>query len=173
MRPSLFNFNTSGKPGGYADFDNYTVVEPRARGIEREIPIGKTIVLTSGADGSTLAADTQNNVLIDAASVTGENARFQVVDVGLGRVALKASNGKYVSVAGPESVVLKDLDGKPSDAQTFQWVNLLRADAMLMSLTNHQYLATKPRTPGNVTANALGASAARKSGAEFKWQEVK
>ena len=31
VRPSLFHFNTSGKPGGYVDFDNYTVLEPRAR----------------------------------------------------------------------------------------------------------------------------------------------
>jgi xylan 1,4-beta-xylosidase len=29
VRPSLFNYNTSGQPGGYADFDNYTVEEPR------------------------------------------------------------------------------------------------------------------------------------------------
>ena len=62
VRPALFNFNTSGQPGGYADFDNYTVDEPRARGIEREIPLGKTITLTSGADGSFLAADTQKHV---------------------------------------------------------------------------------------------------------------
>ncbi len=54
VRPSLFHYNTSGQPGGYVDFDNYTVNEPRARGVEREIPIGKTIVLTSGADGSLL-----------------------------------------------------------------------------------------------------------------------
>jgi len=52
VRPALFNFNLSGQPGGYADFDNFTVDEPRARGIEREIPLGKTITLTSGADGS-------------------------------------------------------------------------------------------------------------------------
>ena len=57
VRPALFNYNTSGQPGGYVDFDNYTVDEPRARGIEREIPMGKTIVLTSGADGSFLSAD--------------------------------------------------------------------------------------------------------------------
>ena len=38
VRPALFNFNTSGQPGGYADFDNYTVEEPRARGIERRFP---------------------------------------------------------------------------------------------------------------------------------------
>ncbi len=93
--------------------------------------------------------------------------------MGLGRVALKATNGKVLSVAGPESVVLKDLaGGKPGDAESFQWVNLMRGDTMLMTLTNHQYLATKPNAPGAVTANALGAAAARKSGAEFKWKAV-
>jgi xylan 1,4-beta-xylosidase len=176
VRPSLFHYNTSGQPGGYVDFDNYIADEPRARGIEREIPLGKTIVLTSGADGSFLAADTQNNTLVNVAADAGAaapNAKFQVIDVGLGRIALKAGNGKFVSAAGPETVVLKDLAGaKPSDAESFQWVNLMRGDTMLMSLTNHQYLATKPNSPGAVTVNALGATAARKSGAEFKWKAV-
>jgi hypothetical protein len=40
---------------------------------------------------------------------------------------------------------------------------------MLMSLTNHRYLATTPGVSGPVTVTALGASAARRSGAEFKW----
>jgi xylan 1,4-beta-xylosidase len=176
VRPSLFNYSTSGQPGGYADFDNYTVKEPRARGIEREIPMGKTVALTSGADGSFLAADTQNDVLVnvvaDATGAVPRNARFQIVDLGLGRVALKAANGKVVSV-GESGVVLNDLAGaKPGDAESLQWVNLMRGDTMLMSLTNHQYLATKPNSPGVVTANALGASPARKSGAEFKWKAV-
>ena len=174
VRPSLFHYNTSGQPGGYADFDNYTVDEPRARGIEREIPMGKTIVLNSGADGSFLAADMQNNTLVNvAADAAPQNAKFQVVDLGLGRVALKSSNGRFVSVASPESVVLKDLgNAEPGDAESFQWVNLMRGDTMLMTLTNHQYLATTPNNPGAVTANATGPSAARKSGAEFKWKEV-
>jgi len=42
-----------------------------------------------------------------------------------------------------------------------------------MSLTNHRYLATTPDTAGPVTATALGATAARKSGAEFKWTVVR
>ena len=102
VRPALFNYNTSGQPGGYADFDNYTVEEPRARGIEREIPMGKTITLTSGADGSFLAADTQN---IDVGQCRGRSTNapdrtrsFEVIDLGLGRVALKAANGRFVSV---------------------------------------------------------------------------
>ena len=102
-----------------------------------------------------------------------QNTKLQVVDVGLGRVALKAGNGKFVSVASPESVVLKDLAGaKPSDAESFQWVNLMRGDTMLMSLVNHRYLATKPNVPGSVAATATGPSPTRKGGAEFKWKTV-
>ena len=67
VRPALFNFNTSGQPGGYADFDNYTVEEPRARGLERMIPMGKIIALTSAADGSFLAADPQTSVMVSRA----------------------------------------------------------------------------------------------------------
>lgn len=176
VRPALFNFNTSGEPGGYADFDNYTVEEPRARGLEREIPTGKTITLTSGADGSFLSADTHSNVLVnvaaDSTSATAPNVQFQVVDLGKGRVALKTADGRFVS-AGPDGVMLKNLAGNaPDEAESFQWVNLMRGDTMLMSLTNHRYLATKPNEPGPVTALATGPAPARKDGACFKWKDV-
>jgi xylan 1,4-beta-xylosidase len=174
VRPSLFNYNTSGQPGGYADFDNFTVDAPRVAGVEREIPIGKMITLASGADGSFLAADTQNNILINlpAGSATGKNVQFQVVDLGLGRVALKAGNGKFVST-GNQGVILKELSGAtPGDAESFQWVNLMRGDTMLMSLTNHRYLATGPNNPGAVTASATGPRPDRKDGACFKWKTV-
>jgi xylan 1,4-beta-xylosidase len=174
VRPSLFHYNTSGQPGGYADFDNYTVAEPRARGIEREIPMGKTIVLTSGADGSSLVANLQSSTLVSvpAADQAPANAKFQIIDLGLGRVALKASNGKVVSV-GNEKAALKDLgNAKPGEAESFQWVNLMRGDTMLMSLTNHRYLATKPNEPGPVTVSATGPQPARKGGACFKWKAV-
>ncbi len=175
VRPALFNYNTAGQPGGYADFDNYTCVEPRARGIEREIPMGKTILLTSGADGTYLAADRQNNALVSVAAEAGavpQNAKFQLIDLGRGRVALKAGNGQFASVAG-ESAVLKDLAGKnPGDAESFQWINLMRGDTMLMSLVNHRYLATKPNEPGPVTVSATGPRPARKGGECFKWKVV-
>jgi len=173
VRPALFNYNTSGQAGGYADFDNYTVDEPRARGVEREIPLGRTIVLTSGADGSVLAANFENSALVNvAADQASADARFQVIDLGLGRVALKAGNGKVVSVAN-DGLILKDLrDTKPGNTESFQWVNLMRGDTMLMSLTNHRYLATKPNEPGPVTATATGPNPARKGGACFKWRTV-
>ena len=176
VRPALFNYNTTGQPGGYADFDNYTCVEPRARGAEREIPMGKTITLTSGADGSLLAADMQNSALINVAAgsadANAQNTQFKVVDLGKGRVALRASNGGYVSAVS-EAVVLKDLAGRsPSEEQSFQWINLMRADTMLMSLVNHCYLATKPNEPKPVTVSATGPSPARKGGECFKWKAV-
>jgi beta-xylosidase len=175
VRPGLFHFNTSGQPGGYADFDNYVCEEPRARGSEREIPLGKTIALTSGADGSLLACDTQNHTLVNVPAESGgisQRAKFQVVDLGQGRVALTTVTGRFVSADG-EAVVLKDLAGKaPGNAESFQWVNLMFGDTMLMALTNHRYLATDPNAPGPVTATATGPTPARKGGECFKWKVV-
>jgi beta-xylosidase len=176
VRSALFNFNTDGKPGGYADFDNYFVDEPRARGPEREIPMGKTITLSSGADGTFLAAETHTNVLLnvpaEASSAIPQNAKFQVIDLGNGRVALKSADARFVSVA-EEDAVLKDLGGKlPGDAESFQWVNLIHGDTMLMSLVNHRYLSTRPNEPGPVTVSATGPSPARKGGECFKWKTV-
>lgn len=176
VRLALFNYNAAGKSGGYADFDNFTVDEPRARGIERTIPVGKTITLTSGADRTFLAVDAQNmtliNVAADAAGGASQNSHFQIIDLGKGRLALKAAKGRFVS-AGDDGVSLKDLAGKgPGDAESFQWVNLMRGDTMLMSLVNHRYLATKPNEPGPVTISATGPRPDRKDGACFKWQTV-
>jgi beta-xylosidase len=176
VRFALFNYNTAGKRGGYADFDNFIVDEPRARGIERVIPVGKTITLTSGADGSLLAPDNQNMSLVNVAAAepgtAAPNARFQVVDLGKGRVALKAANGRFVSAVS-DSVSLKDLAGKtPGDQESFQWINLMRGDTMLMSPVNQRYLATKPNEPGPVTVSATGPRPDRKGGACFKWKTV-
>jgi beta-xylosidase len=175
VRPALFHYNTTGQPGGYVDFDNYVVDEPRARGIEREIPTGKTIVLTSGADGSYLAAELESSTLVNlmAGDDAPASAKFEVIELGLGRVALKCSAGKFVSVASPENVILQDLgDAEPGEAETFQWINLMRGDTMLMSLTNHRYLVTKPNSPGRVTATGTGPSPARKDGACFHWKNL-
>jgi xylan 1,4-beta-xylosidase len=112
------------------------------------------------------------NVAANAPRETAQNIRFKVVDLGKGRVALRAGDGRFVSAAG-EGVALKDLAGKaPGDAESLQWVNLMRGDTMLMSLTNHRYLATKPNDPGPVTVSATGPQPDRKDGACFKWKEV-
>jgi hypothetical protein len=134
--------------------------------------MGKTITITSSADGSLLASDAQSDVLVnvpgdsDAAKTT--HVRFEVVDLGKGRVALKVASGRFVSGA-ENGATLKNLAGrKPGDAEAFQWVNLMRGDTMFMSLTNHRYLTTKPNHPGLVTVTASGPTPARKSGECFK-----
>jgi xylan 1,4-beta-xylosidase len=68
---------------------------------------------------------------------------------------------------------MTDLAGKaPGDAESFQWINLMCGDTMLMSLTNHRYLATKPNNPGPVTVSATGPRPDRMDGACFKWKAV-
>lgn len=177
VRPALFSFNTLGAPGGYADFDNFRVEEPRARGVERVIPLGKTITLSSGADGSVLVADGRNGTLVNVAGAPGgiapEEARFRVIDMGRGRVALQAGNGKFVSAAGETAIIRDPVDHKPGEAESFQWVNLMRGDTMLLSLTNHRYLATQPGIHGTVTVSATGPNPARRGGAEFRWKIVR
>lgn len=175
VRPSLFHFNTTGKPGGYADFDNFTVEEPRARGVEREVPVGKTITLTGG-DGRNLLVSKEEDMSLSSVHPSSPlagtpNKRFQVVDLGKGQVAIKATNGRFVSVGDDGDVTLKDIrGGRLGDRESFQWVNLMRGDTMLMSLVNHRYLAAKPDNTGSVTATATGPSPARKDGACFKWK---
>jgi hypothetical protein len=112
------------------------------------------------------------NVPADASGAIPQNAKFQVMDLGKGRVALKATNGQFVSVA-QEAAILKDLAGKPpGDAESFQWVNLMRGDTLLMSLVNHRYLATQPNEPRPATVSATGPHPARKGGECFKWKTV-
>jgi len=116
-----------------------------------------------------------NGKYYDVSAIPGAHARsvrFQVVDLGKGRVALKAGKGRFVSAAG-DIVILRDLAGRtPGDAESFQWINLMRGDTMLMSVTNHRYLATKPNNPGPVTVSATGPQPDRKDGACFKWKAV-
>jgi beta-xylosidase len=177
VRLALFNYSTTDRPGGYADFDNFTMDEPRARGVERLIPVGQTITLSNGADGTLLAGDPQSMFLVDvppdsAKPAAAANARFQVMDMGRGRVALKMVDGRFVSVAG-DRLLLKDLAGKtPGDTETFQWINLMRGDTMFMSLVNHRYFAIQPDHPGPVTVSATGPRPDRKGGACFKWKAI-
>lgn len=176
VRLALFNYNTTDKTGGYADFDNFRLDEPRARGIERMIPLDKTITLISAADGTMLSVDSQSNSLVNvpasSSDATRPGTQFKVVDLGRGRIALESANGRFVSVAD-ETVSLKELTRKsPGEAESFQWINLMRGDTMLMSLVNHRYLATKPNEPGSVTASATGPRPDRKDGACFKWKPV-
>ena len=66
----------------------------RVWGIEREIPTGKTVTLTSNAGGGCPAADMRNdlplNVAVDSTSATPPNIQFKLVDPSLDRAAFEA-----------------------------------------------------------------------------------
>ncbi|MCL6544954.1 MAG: glycoside hydrolase 43 family protein [Bryobacteraceae bacterium] len=169
VRYSLFNYNTSGVPGGAADFNFFTVDEPRPRGLTRPIPLSQFITLADLGTGNALAV--VNGGLHSVASAA-EATPFRVVDRGRGRISLQTGDGRFVSVGGegkPGEVTLKSV--KPGDAETFQWVDLHRGDTLLLSLATHRYIVA-PKSPGPVGANHPGPSPDRKDGSCFSWKIV-
>lgn len=150
VRYALFNFNRKGVEGGYADFDNYRVDEPHHKGFLRPIPYNKSVRLENKADGSFL-------------TILGTD-KFKVIDLGLGRVALKAKRG-FISVDNTGKICLKE--GEPGVSETFQWIELERGDLVLLSLATSRYLNA---APGKVINALLDVpSPNRKDGTSFIW----
>lgn len=170
-RHALFAFNVKGSKGGYAEFDNFTVVEPMADR-SKNIPYGKTIRIINKANNRPAIA-TKHGVLYDTHA--GDNSaltKFKVIDCGQGKVALQCADGRYVKVYG---------DGLPGDvrftddklqADTFLWQDFLDRDFMLMSLKTHRYLGKSPTTGSPYSMDCVGADPARKNGAVFMYEVV-
>lgn len=170
IRYALFHYNTGGAPGGQADFNWFKVDEPRPRGLTRPVPLSRSITLTDRASGRALAVVDGKVV---AAPGADRAAPFRVVDRGRGRIALRARDGKFVSVGGtgkPGEVVMKS--GPPGDAGTFQWVDLQRGETLLLSLATHRYLVV-PKDAGPIGADHPGPAPDRKDGSTFSWREVR
>jgi hypothetical protein len=91
---------------------------------------------------------------------------FQVVDRGLGRVALKAGN-RYVSVGDDRVVTLKS--GEPGQAGTFQWIETFDGHLTLMSLANNRFLRVNP-VDGRVMADSSGPRPDGRDGVRFLWR---
>jgi hypothetical protein len=176
VRFALFNYNTAGVEGGYADFNQLIVDEPRSRGLTKPIPYGQSITLTSLADSTVLVnwkgfvrPAPQSDPLAKSPA-----ARFRVVDRGNGRIALQSEVGDgFVTVKGlggmAEVRIEKEAKG---DASVFQWQDMLRGDLMLMSLKTHRYLFADPNARSLTSADAPGTRPDRKDGACFGWKVV-
>jgi len=161
VRYALFAFNDGGAAGGRADFDTFTVDEPHPRGLMRPIPLGRSITLTAhdrgvalGVKDGALAA-----VPADAASA------FTVIDVGLGRVALRAADGRLITVERDRVALVR---GDRSPATTFQWIENVYGDLILLSLSSHRYLRIDPTT-GAISADQPGPAPDRRDGVGFDW----
>jgi xylan 1,4-beta-xylosidase len=167
VRYALFHYNTGGKPGGQADFNDFIVSESRPRGLTRPIPLGQSITFADLANGNVLAA--QDGKVQSVPAVRKATA-FRVIDRGRGRIALRGPDGNYVSVGGEGKsgdVALKT--GRPGDSETFQWVDLQRGDTMLLSLVTHRYIVA-PSAAGPVSADHAGTYPDRKDGSCFSWR---
>lgn len=160
VRYALFNFNTAGGEGGYADFDQFEVVESHPRGLMEPIPFGKTISLASCERGLRLVA--RDGQLVGAPD--GEELHFEVLDRGLGRVALRTIEGA-LTVCEDESVSLQKAE--LSNAQTFQWMEQVYSAPILMSLVSHRFLAFDPET-GQLKADHPGPSSVEQTDACWK-----
>jgi beta-xylosidase len=154
VRFALFQYATA-EQGGDADFDRFDVREPRPRGLMRPIPIGRTITLG--------AAGRDTPLVVDGAR------EFTVLDRRLGRVALRAG-ARYLSIAptsdSTSTVTLRA--GAPGEAETFQWMETLYGDPMLMSLLTHRYLRVEP--DGRVTSDSRGAEPDPNDGTALQWK---
>ena len=171
VRYSLFHFNTNSITGGYADFNRFTVDEPRSRGLTRPIPSGKDITLASAVNGSVLAIRASQLVAVNSADplASAPATRFRVVDRGHGRVALK-SGRDFISVREQDTggaVVLKA--GSPGEAETFQWIETPTSELALLSLATNRYLQVHPDT-GKLSADHAGPQRGRVNGCLFHWQ---
>ncbi len=154
MRYSLFHYNTGGAPGGFADFDEMSVHEPDPHGLTHTIPFGQRVSFSTAVSGRALRV--------------GSSAAMEIVDRGLGRVALRTSEG-YVSVADDSAksvIVVKR--AVPSNAESFQWIETPYADVMLLSLATNRYVRLDAAS-GRVSADHPGPKPGRDDGSQFRW----
>lgn len=176
VRYALFNFNTQGREGGYADFNSFEVMEPRCKGLTRPIPHGQIISLRSKADGTVLANWRNYLRPVDSNSpfVEDKATHFRVLDRGNGRIALQSvATGGYVTVKGQAGLAEVRIEAEDQGAaSTFQWQDMLDGDIMLMSLYNHRYLNVDPGAGSLCSADARGARPDHKGGACFWWEQV-
>ena len=155
IRFALFHYNTSDTPGGAADFDHMEVHEAHPRGLMRAIPVGSTIALRAAGRDTPFAVERAR--------------RFTVVSRGLGRVALR-TGARYLSVApqtdSTSTVTLRP--GSPGVGETFQWMETLYGDLVLMSLATHRYLRLEQ--DGRVTSDSRGPEPDPSDGTALRWR---
>ena len=169
-RHALFAFNHKGQKGGYAEFDNFTVVEPKADR-SKNIPYGKTIRIINKATNRPAVA-LKHGVLYDTHG--GDKStltQFRVIDRQSGRVALQCVDGRYIKVYGDGLPGDVRFTTDPKEAEEFLWQDYLDHDFMLLSLKNHKYLGKSPTTGSPYSMDFAGPDPARRNGAVFRWEE--
>ena len=179
-RHALFCFNHKDKKGGYAEFDNFTMVEPMADR-SKNIPYGKTFRIINLATGKPAIA-LEHGMLHDTdgfrpapssdknAEVTSDLTRFRIIDKGQGKVILQCEDGRYIYCAGFGIAGDVRLTTDESKAEVFLWQDYLNQEFMLMSMRTHKYIGKSPTTGSPYSMDFVGADPARRNGAVLRWK---
>ncbi len=169
-RHALFAFNWKGKNGGYAEFDNFTVEEPKA---DRRwnIPYGKTFRIINKATGRPAICDPHGILYDTHAGDKSQRTQFQLIDKGNGKVALKCVDGRYIKVYGEGLAGDVRFTTNEKEAEVFLWQDYLEHDFMLFSLKNHRYIGKSPTTGSPYSMDYVGPDPARRNGAVLHWEE--
>ena len=170
-RHALFAFNVKGKNGGYAEFDNFTVVEPDASRLDA-IPFGKTFRIINLATGRPATCDPHGLLYDTRADDRSPRTQFQLEDRGQGQVVLKCVDGRYIKVFGEGLPGDVRFTREASEAEVFLWQDYLDQEFMLMSMRTHLYIGKSPITGSPYSMDYKGADPARVNGAVFKWEAV-
>lgn len=169
-RHALFAFNVKGQQGGYAEFDNFTVYEPKADR-SQNIPLGKTVRIRNVATGRPMVATTHGLLYDTDESNHSPQTRFRIIDRGQGQVILQCEDGRYVFVSGYGIPGDVRLTTDASKAEVFMWQDYLDHQFMLMSMRNHRYIGKSPTTGSPYSMDFSGSDPARRNGAVFFWEE--
>ena len=172
VRVALYAFNKKELNGGVADFDDFKVEEPMA---DRtcNLPIGKTIRFFNLADGSLMNA-TGHGLMHSSGNRKdmSNQVKFVVEDRGLGKVALKTVDGRYVYIAGAGLSGDVRLTADAAKAEEFIWQDMLYNHCMLLSLKTQRYVGKHPTDGSPYSADFQGADAGMKNGCVFSWEIV-
>lgn len=161
VRYALFSYNTAGVRGGAADFDEFRVEQPYPRGLMRPIPYGQRIRLA--AFGKPYGLGVLNNELAATAPAT-----FEVIDLTLGRAALKSEHGVLAILEDGTAALTETPTG---DATVFQWIETPTGELVLLSLRTHRFLRIDPTTR-RIRADAPTPLPDNSDGARFIWSRA-
>ena len=172
VRVALYAFNKKNVNGGVADFDNFKVEEPMADRTAN-LPIGKTVRFFNLADGSLMDA-TRHGLMHSSGNRKNmsNGVKFVVEDRGLGKIALKTADGRYVYIAGAGLSGDVRLTSDASKAEEFVWQDMLYNHCMLLSLKTQRYVGKHTLDGSPYSADFQGADAGMKNGCVFAWEIV-
>jgi xylan 1,4-beta-xylosidase len=174
-RYALFAYNTAGQSGGYADFEDFKLVEPLADR-SANIPLGKVITFTNLSTSLPFWANPHgmlHSANLGSVEFNSPGCRFRVHDRGKGRVALEALNGTGfitvvgIGISGDVRLMKEDPEGS-----LFQWQDMLHNQCMLLSLKTNRYIGLIPGSGEPYSANYPGTLPSRKDGTVLFWKVI-